>query len=147
MTELGGYGAMLVTAFLAATLLPAQSELLLAGLALSGAYDPLLLLISASIGNTAGSVVNWAIGRGAGTLLQHPRLRTAAAMLQRAEALFNRYGRATLLFAWLPLIGDPLTVVAGMLRVGFWPFVILVSIGKTARYALVLYGSVSVAED
>lgn len=142
MEALAPYGALLASAFIAATLLPAQSELLLAGLVAAGKGDPLLLLIVGTIGNTAGAVVNWMLGRGAEALVDQRRLSTAAReTYARASRAFNRYGLLCLLFAWLPVIGDVLTVVAGAARVSLAPFVLLVAIGKAARYAAILGGS------
>ena len=135
-----GAGALLslfVTAFLAATLLPAFSEVALLGLQ-AGGGDPLALWLVASTGNTLGSVVNWWLG---GQLLRFRERRwfpVGAAELERAERWFQRYGLWSLLFAWAPIGGDGLTVVAGTLRVPFVPFVTLVAVGKAARYAALL---------
>ena len=140
------YGALFASAFIAATLLPAQSELLLAGLVAAGKGDPLLLLMVGTIGNTAGAVVNWMLGRGAGRLVARRRLPAASSeTYARASRAFNRYGLWCLLFAWLPIIGDVLTVVAGAARVSLAPFVLLVAIGKAARYAAILGGSLWLA--
>ncbi|MCB2009614.1 MAG: DedA family protein [Geminicoccaceae bacterium] len=97
------------------------------------------LLVAASTGNTLGSASNWLLGR----FLLHFRDRrwfpASPAALERAGATFRHYGLWSLLLAWLPVIGDPLTIVAGMLRTPFLPFVVLVAIGKTARYATILW--------
>ncbi|MEQ1950357.1 YqaA family protein [Mesorhizobium sp. CN2-181] len=126
---------MFATAFVAATLVPAQSETVLVGLQLAG-YPLLPLVIAASIGNTLGAVVNWAIGRG----IEHYRgLRwfpVSPDTLDRAAGWYKRWGRWSLLLSWAPLGGDALTVAAGVLREPFWSFVILVAIAKTGRYAV-----------
>ena len=132
------YLAVFTTAFLAATLLPAASEAVLAGTALAGGADTVLLLAVASAGNTLGSVVNWGLGRYLWRWRDHRWFPVRAPALERVSGWFNRFGIWSLLFAWLPVVGDPLTLVAGVLRVKFLPFLILVAIGKTARYALVL---------
>lgn len=130
---LGLFGA----AFLAATLVPAWSEVMFAGLLTAG-YDPLALLAFASAGNTLGSAVNWLLGR----YLLHFQDRRwfpfRADNLGRAQRWFNRWGVWSLLLAWLPVGGDALTFIAGMMRVPFPLFLVLTAIGKTTRYAALL---------
>ncbi|MBN9234409.1 MULTISPECIES: YqaA family protein [Phyllobacteriaceae] len=140
MEDLVAYGALFASAFLAATLLPASSELVLVGLLAAGRGDPAGLLIVATVGNTAGSVVNWAIGRGIEALRGSRWFPVSAENYEQAGRVFRRYGLWTLPFAWLPIIGDALTVVAGAARVGIWRFVALVGIGKAARYAAIVAG-------
>lgn len=132
------YLTLFVTGFIAATLFPASSEVLLLGLFYQG-YLPWALWLSATLGNTLGSCVNWFLGR---ELLrfQHKRwFPVSPQNLQRAEKQFNHYGVWSLLFAWLPVVGDPLTLVAGILKVRFGIFLFLVAIGKGARYAVLIY--------
>lgn len=140
MEVLAPYGALFASAFLAATLLPASSELLLLGLLAAGRGDPVLLIIAATIGNTAGSLVNWAIGRGVEVFHNRRWFPVSRERYEQAGGLFRSYGVWTLLFAWLPIIGDALTVAAGAARVGLWRFVTLVGLGKAARYAVVVAG-------
>jgi len=132
------YLGLFVTAFLAATLLPAYSEVLFAGLLIKG-YDPLALWAWASAGNTLGAAVNWALAR----YFLHFRDRRwfpfGAASLARAQRWFQRYGSWSLLMAWAPVGGDALTFVAGLMRVRFLTFLVLVALGKAARYALLLW--------
>ena len=123
--------------FLAATLLPAQSELGLSGLIYLESAPVILLVMTASLGNTLGSVVNWALGRGAIRFADAKWFPVTADKLQRATAWYQRYGRWSLLLSWAPIIGDPLTLAAGLLREKFWPFLILVAIAKTGRYVVV----------
>lgn len=134
------YLGLFLNAFVAATLLPVFSEVTLASLVASGSGEPMLLFTAATAGNVLGSVVNWWMG----LKLLHFRDRKwfpfSEAQLARGHAAFSRYGYPALLFAWLPVIGDPLTFVAGMLRMRFLPFVLLVLVGKAARYALVITG-------
>ena len=122
---------------MAATLLPFSSELLLLGLLAAG-FDPWWLWFWASFGNTAGSAVNWLLGR----YLLHFQDRRwfpfRADGLHRAQAWFQRFGLWSLLLAWMPLVGDALTFVAGVMRVRFPLFLVLTGIGKAARYAVVL---------
>ena len=129
--------ALFLNAFIASTILPAASELLLWGIV---ADNPAMLwpaIAVASAGNTAGAVVNWALGR----FLSHFSARKwyplKPKQQQRASAWFQRFGLWSLLFAWLPIVGDPLTVVAGVLRVRLPIFVLLVAVGKTGRYVVV----------
>lgn len=131
------YLTLFVTAFLAATLVPAYSEILLAGMLVAG-YDPLALLAWASAGNTLGAAVNWALGRFLLAFEDRPWFPFRRTQLGRAQAWFNRYGVWSLLMAWAPIGGDALTFVAGFMRVRFWLFLLLTGIGKTLRYALVL---------
>lgn len=132
------YLTLFVTGFIAATLFPASSEVLLLGLFYQG-YLPWALWLSATLGNTLGSCVNWYLGR---ELLrfQHKRwFPVSPQNLQRAEKQFSHYGVWSLLFAWLPVVGDPLTFVAGTLKVRFGLFLFLVAIGKGVRYAVLIY--------
>ncbi|KPF70711.1 hypothetical protein IP69_09330 [Bosea sp. AAP35] len=130
-------------AFVAATLLPAQSEAVFLGLLAAKTVDPLALFLVASIANTAGSVVNWWLGR---LIARHGvdklprRLRPDPRRLAQAQGWFGRFGWPSLLFAWLPIGGDPLTFVAGTLNYPLGRFVALVFAGKAARYAMLWVG-------
>lgn len=136
MAALGG---LFAAALLAATIFPFQSEAVLVALLLQGEHAPWLLVAVASIGNTLGSVVNWALGRGAMHWRDRRWFPVKPAALGRAEAWYRRWGRWSLLLSWLPVMGDPLTVAAGLLRERLWVFLPLVAAAKTGRY-LVLYG-------
>jgi membrane protein YqaA with SNARE-associated domain len=130
--------ALFTSALLAATLLPAQSEAWIAVLHMKGTYNPATLIAVATLGNVLGACINWLLGRYL-VHYQHRRwfpIRPAA--LARASSYYQRYGLWSLLFSWLPVVGDPLTLVAGMLRTPFPVFLILVTIGKLARYLVVL---------
>lgn len=137
------YLSLFLTAFAAATVLPLSSEALLLALLQQG-FSPALLWLVATTGNTLGSVVNWGMGR---FLLHFLKARwqdkrwmpIAPAQLETAQRLFQRYGVWSLLFAWLPVVGDALTLAAGMLRVNFPVFVTLTAIGKGARYGALLW--------
>ena len=111
MTSLAAYGGLFVAAFAAATLLPAQSEALLAGLTINGGYSLALLVAVATFGNVLGSWVNWLIG-GQVERFKHRRwFPVSPAALQRAENWYRRYGRWSLLLSWVPIIGDRKSVV------------------------------------
>ena len=129
-----GYLSLFAAAFIAATILPMQSEAILIGLMLGGTYSVPLLLLVATLGNTLGSMVNWFLGREI-LRFRHKRWFPATDdQLARAERWYRRYGRWSLLASWLPVIGDALTVVAGVLREPLWSFTLIVGLGKLARY-------------
>jgi membrane protein YqaA with SNARE-associated domain len=128
---------LFVSAFAASTILPMSSEVVLGALAASGSSQPALLLAVATAGNTLGAVVNWSIGRYAETRRSRV-ISLDEAKFQRASRWFNRWGVWCLLLSWLPVLGDPLTLVAGLLRTAFVPFIVLVLTGKAARYLVVL---------
>lgn len=138
MSDLAVYGGLLASAFLAATLLPGSSEALLTGLAVTGHGEPALLLAVATIGNVMGSLANWLCGRFLSRLRNRRWFPVLPRRYDQAVAWYARYGRWSLLFAWVPIVGDPLTVVAGALSVPLAPFLVLVTIGKLARYGVVL---------
>ncbi|MGO1001997.1 YqaA family protein [Lysobacter sp. CA196] len=127
------YLGLFLTAFVAATLLPAQSETVLAGMVVSG-YTPWRLVLVASVGNVLGSTVNWWLGREAVRFSHHRFFPVKPAALARARAWYGRFGRWTLLLSWLPIVGDPLTLAAGVMRERLRVFLPMVSVAKTARY-------------
>ena len=110
-----------------------QSEAALVVLLLAD-YPPVLLLAAANAGNVLGAVINWALGRGIERFRDRAWFPTSGAALARAEVWYRRYGRWSLLLSWVPFIGDPLTVVAGVLREPFPVFLALVTIAKVGRY-------------
>lgn len=126
-----------ISAFLAATILPLASEPLAVALVAAG-RGVVEVWAAATLGNVTGSVLNWWLGRAAAGLADRGRLPVSPAALARAEAWFGRFGRPVLLLAWLPVVGDALTLVAGLLRTPLGPFLLLVGLGKGARYALIL---------
>jgi len=133
------YLSLFIISFLAATILPFSSELTLAGLIATSSYDNLLLLIVASLGNILGSVVNWILGFYSRNLSKKRWFPFKDQQIEKFISWFNRFGKWSLLFAWVPIIGDPLTVAAGLLRVKFVEFLTFVAIGKVGRYFLIYY--------
>lgn len=131
------YLLLFVIGFVAATLLPASSEVLLLSLHQQG-NDALGLWLVATAGNSLGSCVNWWLGTEIRRFKARRWFPVNPVQLSRAERHFNRYGYWSLLFAWLPIVGDPLTFMAGILRVKFSLFVVLVTTGKGMRYAAIL---------
>lgn len=137
MIDLAAYAGLFLTAFIAATILPLQSEAALAALLLSSDYPVWALLLVASIGNIAGSVVNWGLGRVIERVRDRAWFPVKPAALARAQGWYQRYGRWTLLLSWLPIVGDPLTVAAGILRERLVVFLALVTVAKVGRYLVV----------
>lgn len=129
---------LFASAFLSATLLPGSSEALLL-LRLHEGAEPIGLVLYATAGNLLGSLLTYLMGRGGNVLLHRRWLRIDEVSLQRAERWFARWGLPTLLLAWLPVVGDPLCLLAGILRVRTAWFVVLVGLGKFARYAVLAW--------
>ena len=138
MLTLSAYLGLFLSALGAATLLPLQSESVLVALLLSGAYSPWGLLAVASAGNILGSLLNWLLGRYLEHFRHKPWFPVSDARLQQAQRGYARYGRWSLLLSWVPTIGDPLTLVAGVMRERLWVFLLIVSLAKTARYAVLV---------
>lgn len=138
MEHLPDYAGLFAAAFLAATVLPFQSEVVLFGLLVSQHYLWWLLVVVASAGNILGSAANWFVGRGLVHFEGRRWFPVRRETLARAEGWYRRYGRWSLLLSWLPFIGDPLTVVAGVLREPFPVFIAIVAVAKTARYFAVV---------
>lgn len=131
--------SLFVSAFLSATLLPGTSEALLAGLWLAKSQSALELWTWATSGNVLGSVLNREMGAGLARFRNSRWLQITEEQWRRAEQYFLRYGQWSLLLAWVPIVGDPLTIVAGALGVSRWRFLILVTLGKGLRYAGLLW--------
>ncbi len=134
MSDPASYLTLFTSALLAATLLPAQSELVLVGLLLAGAQPPWLLILVATTGNVLGAAVNWGLGRALDRLHDRPWFPVKQPALERAQRFYHRYGRWSLLLSWMPVIGDPLTVVAGLLREPLRSFLAIVTLAKLGRY-------------
>jgi membrane protein YqaA with SNARE-associated domain len=135
---IGSYLLLFGSAFLAATILPFYSEVLLYALLRQGG-DPVVLVVVATLGNTFGAVVNWVLGR----YLLHFQDRRwfyfSRRQIERAQRWFQRYGFWSLLLAWMPIGGDALTLIAGIMKVRLWLFLLLVGTGKALRYVSVVY--------
>ncbi|MGC9418758.1 MAG: YqaA family protein [Rhodovulum sp.] len=135
---------LFAAAFGAATVLPFQSEVVFVALQLSGDIAPGWLVLVASIGNVLGAIVNYLLGR----WVEHFRGRrwfpVSARQLARAQHWYARWGVWTLLLSWAPL-GDAFTVVAGMMRTPAWLFLLLVTVAKTGRYAVLAWATAAAA--
>lgn len=134
MSALAAYGSLFFAAFLAATILPAQSEALLAGLLATGDYAPGLLILVAGTGNVLGAIVNWLLGRGVERYRHARWFPVGAKNLDRAGRWYRRYGWWSLLLSWMPIVGDPLTLAAGIMREPFPRFLLVVTVAKFGRY-------------
>lgn len=132
------YAGLFGVAFASATILPAQSEAVLVALLLNGEQPVAALVAVASAGNILGAAVNWVLGRGLERFKDRSWFPARGDVLARAQRWYQRYGKWTLLLSWVPFIGDPLTVVAGVMREPFPVFLALVSIAKLGRYLVVV---------
>lgn len=145
MEALSGFGyiGLFLAAFLAATILPLSSEVVLSALLIAG-VSPVTLVMVATAGNVLGSLTNYALGRWAGVVVVRKWLRVSEDDFARAERRFAKFGIFSLLFAWVPVIGDPLTVIAGVMRIRLDVFLVLVTAGKFLRYVVISYLTLTV---
>ena len=134
MFELTSYVGLFLAAFGAATLLPMQSEAVLVGMLLSDQYVTSILLAVATFGNVLGSALNWVLGRSVERFRHKRWFPVSEDKLEKGQLFYLRYGRWSLLLSWVPIIGDPLTVVAGVMREHFWSFLLIVTLAKGVRY-------------
>jgi membrane protein YqaA with SNARE-associated domain len=128
------YASLFGIAFIAATVFPLQSEAALIALLLNGQQPVWALIAVASVGNVLGSVVNWLLGRSIERFRDKRWFPASPAALERAQRAYQKWGKWSLLLSWAPFIGDPLTVVAGVLREPLPMFVLLVTMAKAGRY-------------
>lgn len=130
---------LFLSSFLAATILPTQSELLLAALNIANKHDKLLLVAIATIGNVLGAVVNWFIGYYLIKFKDKKWFPIKKNQIDKYSKYYQKWGVWLLILAWVPIIGDPLTVIAGIFKTNIWLFLILVTIGKLSRYLLIIF--------
>ena len=134
-----GYLQLLLFSFLAATFLPFSSEVILTTMYLSKNFNIFILLFVASIGNISGSLFNWYLGKKILIFKDKKWFPISDDKLKKSEKFFQKYGVWSLLLAWVPIIGDPLTMIAGVLRIKLIVFLIFVSISKISRYIFIIY--------
>lgn len=131
-----GYAGLFIASFLAATILPLSSEVVL-GYLLANGYSPALAVSVATVGNVLGSLLNYAIGAWGSIFLIRKVLRISEEDFSSAKERLNKYGVFSLFFAWVPVIGDPLTFAAGVLKINIFIFLTLVTAGKLMRYIVI----------
>jgi membrane protein YqaA with SNARE-associated domain len=129
------YPLLFLLSFLAATILPIGSEWLLIVMVVKG-FSPEYSVLTASFGNYLGACTTLLIGIWGSDFCIRKVLRIDDTQLTRAKRLYGKYGTWSLLFSWLPIVGDPLCLIAGIFRVNFFRFSILVYVGKFFRYAI-----------
>lgn len=134
MLDLSVYLGLFLSAFGAASLLPLQSEAVLVGLLLGSGQPVAMLVVVASVGNVLGSLLNAALGRGIERFHGQRWFPVSTQRLEQAKQTYRRYGRWSLLLSWVPVIGDPLTLMAGVMREPWWSFLLLVTLAKAGRY-------------
>ncbi len=139
MIILISYFQLFIISFLAATILPLSSELVLSTMLLTDSFYKYLLLVVASFGNILGSSVNWYLGKKILIFKDKKWFPANERQIAKGEIYFKKYGIWSLLLAWVPIIGDPLTIVAGILRVKFFTFLLLISISKISRYIFLIF--------
>lgn len=125
---------LFLSAFGAATLLPLQSEAVLLGLLMQGSHSAGMLIAAASLGNILGSCVNWWLGLKIEHYKDKKWFPVSAGKMQQAQGIYRKYGFWSLLLSWVPVIGDPITLIAGLLKESFPRFLLMVSIAKIGRY-------------
>ena len=138
MTEASTFIGLFLSAFLAATLIPAQSEVALGYLVINTDYSMVLLVTVASLGNTAGATINWFIGRGVARSVISSKKMRPSARYRTIVNLYKKYGQWTLLLSWAPFVGDPITIIAGIFKVPLKTFLLVVALAKTSRYIVIV---------
>ena len=133
------YLKLFIISLLAATILPLSSEIVLTTMLLTNLFEKNILLVIASSGNILGSIFNWYLGKKITIFQDRKWFPVSPEQLNKSQKYFQKYGLWSLLLAWVPVIGDPLTLLAGVLRVRFSIVFILVSISKISRYVFILY--------
>ena len=139
MGDIAAFAGLFLSAFLSATILPGQSEAALVALLVAKSHSVVILLAAACLGNVLGSVANWLLGRGIERFRGKRFFPASEGALQRAQRHYARWGYWSLLLSFAPVIGDPLTVIAGVLREPLWRFLMLVSVSKVGRYLVLAW--------
>lgn len=129
--------ALFIAAFGAATLLPLQSEAVLVGLLIDASHSAFVLISVASIGNILGSCVNWYLGLKIEKFKNKKWFPVSENKLIQAQEIYHKYGYWSLLLSWVPIIGDPITLIAGLMKEHFLRFVLVVAVAKIGRYVFI----------
>ena len=133
------YLLLFISAFGAATLLPLQSEAVLLGLFTEGSHSVFALIVVASIANVLGSCVNWWLGLKIEKYKNKKWFPVSEEKMIQAQNIYQKYGSWSLLLSWMPIIGDPITLIAGLLKEKFLRFLVIVSVAKTGRYIFIYW--------
>ena len=133
------YLLLFISAFGAATLLPLQSEAVLVALLVSEEHSALFLILVASIGNVLGSCVNWYLGLRIEKFKDKKWFPISEIKMLKAERIYQKYGFWSLLLSWTPVIGDAITLIAGLMKENFWRFLFIVTIAKSGRYLFIYF--------
>lgn len=128
---------LFISAFGAATLLPLQSEVVLLGVLNTTEYAAWLVIIVASVANILGSCVNWYLGWKIEYYKNKSWFPISITQMLKAQQVYQKYGFWSLFLCWIPVIGDPITLIAGLLKEQFWRFLLIVSLAKTGRYLFI----------
>lgn len=131
------YLLLFLSAFGAATLLPLQSEAVLLGLLIQEQHSVMALIAVASLGNILGSCVNWWLGLRIEQYNDKRWFPVSESKLQQAQQIYQKYGFWSLLLSWVPVIGDPITLIAGLMKENFARFLLMVSVAKIGRYLFI----------
>ncbi|MEX5440199.1 YqaA family protein [Acinetobacter indicus] len=131
------YLLLFLSAFGAATLLPLQSEAVLLGLLIQEQHSVMALIAIASLGNILGSCVNWWLGLKIEQYKDKHWFPVSEPKLQQAQQIYRKYGFWSLLLSWVPVIGDPITLIAGLMKENFARFLLMVSVAKIGRYLFI----------
>ena len=137
MNAIEVYASLFISSFLSSTILPGHSEIILTTFIFLKKYPIIDLIFFASIGNILGSILNWCIVYFLTNLKDRKWFPINKSQLTRASSWFLKYGKWTLFFSWVPIIGDPLTIIAGIFRVPIYTFILIVSLAKTIRYVVI----------
>ncbi|HOP42525.1 MAG TPA: YqaA family protein [Flavobacteriales bacterium] len=133
-----GLAGLFLASFVAATLLPLGSEAVLAAMALAG-WEPLGLFAAATLGNWAGGMSTYALGRWGSPERLAKRMPGEGPVLELWRRRAGRWGPWLALLCWAPVVGDLIALLLGLFRVSWRPVALLMGLGKAARYALVLW--------
>ena len=133
------YIGLFLSSFLSATILPGQSEIALTSLIILNNHSLSFLVFIASLGNILGSLFNWFIGCKLERFKKKKWFPVTDLQLKKASNWYHKYGKWTLLLSWVPFVGDPITIVAGIFRVPIMHFILIVSFAKTMRYIFIAY--------
>ena len=139
MADIAVYASLFLVSLGAATILPLQSEAVLTGLLLTRAYPDWVLVVVATTGNTLGSLINWYLGHSIESFRNKRWFPVRPELLEKAQALYVRRGQWMLLFSWVPIIGDALTVIAGVMHLPWPRFLAIVALAKASRYVVLVW--------